>query len=108
MKNFVQKGRNITVASPGNISGGDAVVIGSLIGVAAGDAATGKDLDLVTSGVFRLSKVESDAFTVGAAVYLVDGTAGALVTTTSAGNTLIGTAVSVAGNPSATVDVKIG
>lgn len=108
MRNFIQKGDTITVASPGNIDGGDAVVISGLIGVAAGDAATGKDLDLVTRGVFELAKVESDAFTVGASVYLVGGTAGALVTTSSGGNTLIGVAVSVAGNPSATVHVKIG
>ena len=110
MKNYVQKGDTITVASPSNITGGMAVVIGSLPGVAAGDADSGEPLDLMTRGVFELAKVEANAITVGERVYLVGGVAGGLVTDAvgSGANPYLGVAVTAAPNPSATVQVKFG
>jgi predicted RecA/RadA family phage recombinase len=108
MKNFVQKGRNITVPAPDDIESGEVVVIDSLVGVAAGAADSGEDLDIVTEGVFELPKVETDAFSVGTTVYY--DASSKLVTTDddSGANALIGVAVTAAGNPSATVNVKIG
>jgi predicted RecA/RadA family phage recombinase len=106
MRNFVQAGKNITVPAPADVDSGEVVVIGSLIGVAAGAVVSGEDLDIVTEGVFELRKVEADAFSVGAPVYYY--AASKLVTSDDGGNSLIGVAVTAAGNPSATVNVKIG
>ena len=93
MKNFVQAGSNLTLPAPAAIASGDLVIIGSLIGVAAGSAASGEDFDLVTAGVFDLPKA-TGAIGLGAAVY-GDSTA-KKVTTTASGNTLCGTAVKAA------------
>ena len=101
----MQKGENITVTAAAAASSGDIVKIGSMIGIAAGDAAIGDDLDLVTTGVFELPKVSTDAITVGDTVYFksADGN----VTSTASGNTKMGVAVTAAGNPSGTVNVRL-
>ena len=105
MKNHVQKGENITVPSPADIASGDVVVIGNLVGVAAGDAATGGDLDIVTVGVFALPKTSALAIAVGDRVYW-DST-NSIANKTASGNTLLGVAVAAAANPSATVNVRL-
>lgn len=107
MKNYVQKGDNITVTAAAAATSGDGVLVGNLFGIAAGDAAIGEDLDLVTQGVFQMAKVATDAFTVGAAVYF-DESAGLVTTDDDSGNNPeIGLAVTVAGNPSASVNVRL-
>jgi predicted RecA/RadA family phage recombinase len=105
MKNYVQKGENITVTSATAASSGEIVKIGSMIGIAAGDAAIGDDLDLVTTGVFELPKVSTDALAVGDTVYFKS--ADDAVTSTASGNTKMGVAVTAAGNPSGTVNVRL-
>lgn len=105
MKNFIQPGHNITVAAPAAVQSGDGVLIGALFGVANADAASGADVVISTVGVFTLPKTTTDDIAVGAAVYW--DAAEAEVTTTAAGNTLIGHAVAAAGNPSATVAVRL-
>ena len=106
MKNYVQPGNNLTVPSPAIVASGDVVVIGGLVGIAAGDAATGADLDLVTEGVFTLPKVSALAIAIGDLIYFDSSTD--LVNKTSSGNTYIGKAVTAAANPSASVNVKLG
>ncbi|MDP3409027.1 DUF2190 family protein [Bosea sp. (in: a-proteobacteria)] len=106
MKNYVQAGKNLTLPAPANVLSGDVVIIGSILGIAAGTAASGSDLDLVTEGVFKLPKVSALAIAIGDAVYW-DST-NKLVTKTASGNTKLGVAVSVAANPSGTVNVKLG
>ncbi|WP_353641371.1 DUF2190 family protein [Mesorhizobium sp. WSM2239] len=105
MKNFVQKGENLTVTAPYAVSSGDGVLKGSIFGVAAGDAESGAEVDLVTVGVFKLPKVSTDVMAVGDVVYW-DDTA-KLVTTTATDNTMIGVSVATAGNPSGTTDVRL-
>lgn len=105
MKNYVQKGENLTIAAPYDVVSGGGVKSGLIFGVAAGDALSGADVDLVTVGVFDLPKVSTDTFAVGAAVYWNDTTK--LVTSTASGNTKIGVAVSAATNPSGTVNVRL-
>ncbi|WHZ36638.1 DUF2190 family protein [Sagittula sp. MA-2] len=107
MKNYVQKGENITVTATAAASSGEGVLVGSLFGIAAGDAAIGEDLDLVTVGVFTMPKVSTDAFTVGAAVYW-DDSVGLVTTDDDTGNNpAIGLAVTAAANPSGTVNVRL-
>lgn len=105
MRNMVQKGENLTVPSPAAVASGDVVVIGSLYGVAAGDAEEGADLDLVTTGVYTLPKVSALAINIGDRIYF--DTTSKLVNKTASGNTLIGIAVSNAANPSGAVNVRL-
>lgn len=105
MKNYVQPGDNITSTAPADIASGDGVLIGSLFGVANGAAATGEPVVIVTKGVFTLPKNTTTAITEGALIYWDD--TNERVTTTASGNTLIGHAVSAAGNPSNDVNVRL-
>lgn len=108
MKNYVQKGETLTIPAPEDIVSGQIVAVGGLIGVAAGDAANGENFDLVTEGVFALPKVSTDAVTIGATLYF-DASAGVVTTDADSGaNSRIGLAVTAAGNPSASVNVKLG
>jgi predicted RecA/RadA family phage recombinase len=105
MRKYIQPGNTITIPAPDDIEGGEIVAIGGLIGIAASDATTGADLDLVLVGVFDLPKVSTDAITIGAPVYV----AGGVVTTDddSGANPLLGRAVTAAPNPSASVHVRL-
>lgn len=105
MRNFVQPGDNLTVTAVAAASSGDGVKLGNLFGIASGDAAIGEPLVLVTTGVFELPKVSTDELAVGDAVYF--RTSDGAVTSTATGNTKIGVAVSAAGNPSASVRVRL-
>ena len=105
MKNYVQKGENITLASPAVIKSGDPVLVGKLFGVAAGDAVQDAPLDLVTVGVFRLPKVSTQVLSVGDKLYF-DAVA-KLVTTTAGGNSYIGVAIEPAANPSGEALVRL-
>lgn len=105
MKNFVQAGSNLTLPAPAAVSSGDLVIVGALIGVAAGDAAAGADFDMITAGIFDLPKTTGEAFTLGSTVYW-DATA-KKITTTASGNTLCGYAVKAAGSGDATARIKL-
>ncbi|CAA2104950.1 hypothetical protein MBUL_02951 [Methylobacterium bullatum] len=105
MRNFIQKGENITLPAPADIRSGDGVLVGSLFGVAAGDALTGTDLDLVTTGCFAMPKVVAQAMLVGDAVFWDNATK--LVTKTATGNTRIGVAVETVAAQSGTVAVRL-
>ncbi|PCI51921.1 MAG: hypothetical protein COB49_00525 [Alphaproteobacteria bacterium] len=105
MKNYVQQGATLTAAAPYDVVSGAGALIGRLFGVASGDALSGVDVELVTEGVFDLKKLLAQAWTVGAKIYW-DNTAKKCTTVVTA-NTLIGLAVLVAANPSATGRVKL-
>lgn len=105
MRNFVQAGSNLTIPAPYAVAAGDVVLAGNIIGVANGAAALAADVDVTTTGVFALPKVGADAFALGATVYW--DSAAKLTTSTSSGNTAIGTAVAAAGAGGATVKVRL-
>ena len=73
--------------------------------VATTDAAINATVEAVTRGVVDLAKVSAQAWAVGDKVYW-DDTA-KLTTTVSTSNTLIGVALAVAANPSATGRVRL-
>lgn len=101
MKNFVQAGDQITVAAPAAVSSGQGIQVGQLFGVALNDADSGSDVVVKTGGIFDLTKIGSQAWTVGAVVYW-DNT-NKRCTTVATGSLLIGAAVeAVAGSASAT------
>jgi predicted RecA/RadA family phage recombinase len=105
MRNFKQKGENLTLPAPYAVSSGDGALVGSIFGIAAGDAANGAEVDLVTVGVFVMPKVSTDVMAVGTPVYW-DDTA-KLVTITATDNTKIGVSVATAVNPSGTTSVRL-
>ncbi|CBS87035.1 DUF2190 family protein [Azospirillum lipoferum] len=105
MKNFVQPGKTVTVSAPYDVASGAGCLVGSLFGVATMDAVSGASVDICTEGVFTLAKTSAQAWTVGAKVYWDD--TNKVATTTATSNTLIGCALEVAANPSATGTVRL-
>lgn len=99
MKNYIQPGDNITVPAPSDVTAGDLVKVGAIVGVAVSDAKSGELVTLVRKGVFTLAKVSAQAWAQFAKVYI---TSGGELTTTASGNTLVGASVEAAANPSAT------
>lgn len=101
MKNFIAVGNVITVVASAAITSGQGILVGTMFGVAARDAASGAEVELNLTGVFDLPKAGSQSWAVGARVYW-DDTA-KVCTTASAGNTLIGVAtIPVGGGAAAT------
>ena len=101
MKNYIQRGETLTVAAPATITSGQLVVVGSIIGVANGDAASGDEVEVDIRGVFDLPKISTDVVTMGAKLYW---TGSALTVTQGTGSKpLVGYAVAAAGNPSSAV-----
>jgi predicted RecA/RadA family phage recombinase len=105
MRNYVQPGDTLTLTAPAEIISGGVVIVGSIIGVANGDAANGAPFDVDTVGVFTLPKVSALGIAAGDVVYW-DATAG-LVNKTASGNTKLGVATAAAANPSASVTVRL-
>jgi predicted RecA/RadA family phage recombinase len=91
MKNYVQPGNTITLAAPYAVASGDGLLVGSIFGVAYGDAANGESVEAALVGVFDLKKVASQAWVPGDKVYWDNTNKEATKTATA--NTLIGVAV---------------
>jgi predicted RecA/RadA family phage recombinase len=91
MKNYVQPGATLTLISPYAVTSGNGLLVGSIFGVAAGDAASGATIEAALTGVFDLTKIGSQAWTAGAKVYWDD--TNKRCTTVATDNTLIGVAV---------------
>ena len=90
MRNYVQPGDTVTVVAPAAVNSGEGLMVGVLFGVAVSNAAINENVEILTTGVVDLPKA-TVAITQGAKVFW-DNTA-KNVTTTSAGNTLIGCAI---------------
>lgn len=105
MKNYIQPGHVLTIPAAAVTASGEVVVAGSIVGIAAGSAAIGADLDICLGGVYELPKVDALAIAAGDKVYFDAVTK--LVNKTAAGNTLLGVAVAAAANPSATARVRL-
>jgi predicted RecA/RadA family phage recombinase len=88
MRNYVQAGDVIAAIAPYALASGQGVLVGSMFGVAAYDAANGALANIKRKGVFDITALTADTGTVGAKVYW-DDTARRL-TVTAAGNTLVG------------------
>ncbi len=107
MKSYVQPGDRITLTAAAAASSGDGVLVGSLFGIAFGDAEIGDTLTLSTTGVFEMAKVSTDVLAVGAAVYWDDSAGLATSDDDTGSNPKIGVAVTAAGNPSSSVRVRL-
>ena len=91
MKNYVQPGRTLTIASPYAVTSGDGLLVGAIFGVATANAASGEAVEAGLVGVFDLKKTASQAWAVGDRIYW-DNTAKE-ATKTVGTNSLIGVAV---------------
>ena len=91
MKNYVQPGTTLTLTAPYAVTSGDGLLVGSIFGVAAGDATSGATVEAALTGVFDLTKIGSQAWTAGVKVYWDD--ANKRCTTVATDNTLVGVAV---------------
>lgn len=103
-KNYVEEGDIITVTAGGTVSSGDGVLIGSIFGVAQGNASSGTDFELAVEGVHDLPKA-AGALTQGELVYW-DNTA-KNVTATATSNTKIGVATQAVTSGGATARVRL-
>jgi predicted RecA/RadA family phage recombinase len=104
MKNFVQQGNTITVTAPAAVASGQVVVVGSLVGVAAFDAASGADVEVTVEGVFELPKVATDVIAQGDKLYWDSGEAKLTKTAGTGSKPMVGVATVAAGNGGATVN----
>lgn len=96
--NFIQPGENITVATPYDRSSGQGVLVGNIFGVALEDAdySDGDDVLIARCGIYELTKVGSQAWSVGDKVYWDD--TNKYCTKTSSANIFIGAAVEAVGS----------
>lgn len=102
MKTYVQLGNTITLTAPYAVTSGDGLLAGSIFGIASGDAALGEPVETALTGVFDITKVGSQAWTVGAKVYWDD--TNKRTTSVATSNTLIGVATeAVAGGAGDTI-----
>ena len=69
MKNHVQPGNTITLTAPYAVASGDGLLVGSIFGIAAGATAIAEPVETALVGVFDITKIGSQAWTVGAKVY---------------------------------------
>lgn len=100
MKNYIQPGKNLTLAAPEAVASGRGLLVGGIFGIAQHDAASGADVTIALGGVVTHAKTEAQAWTLGAKLYW-DNT-NKVFTTAASGNTLVGAAAAVAANPSTT------
>ena len=91
MKNYVQPGNTIILIAPYAVTSGDGLLVGSIFGVAAGDAANAETVETALIGIFDLNKTASQAWSAGDKVYWDNTNKEATKTATA--NTLIGVAV---------------
>lgn len=104
MRNMVQSGVTLTFAAPYAVASGGGVKVGALFGVASYPAALGIDVELVTEGVFTLPRAGA-ALMPGDPVYWDD--TGKTVTSSAAGNSMIGVATTAAAADAPTADVRL-
>jgi predicted RecA/RadA family phage recombinase len=105
--NFIQNGKVLTVTAAADVASGDVAIVGGLAGIALGAAATGDKLDVALEGVFSIAKVATDVLAVGVAIYWDAAASLATGDNDSGANPLLGHAFEAAGNPSATVAVRL-
>ena len=90
MRNYVEEGQSLTLTAPYIVAPGAGMLVGNIFAVAKNPAAAGVPVDAMLRGVFAMAKAAGQAWTQGQMVYW-DNTA-LNVTTTAAGNRIIGAA----------------
>jgi predicted RecA/RadA family phage recombinase len=106
MKNYIQEGSIITVATPtGGVVSDAGLIVGSLFGVALHSAAEGEALEVATDGVYRLPKASAAVLVIGTRVAW-DNTA-RNINVPGTGRFPVGVATEAAGNGITSVAVRL-
>lgn len=106
MKNCLQNDHIIRFTTPARgIASGDALIVGSIFGIATYSSAEGDPLELATTGVYKLPKATAAVLTVGERVAW-DNTA-KQINTPGAGRFPIGIATEAAGNGITSIAVRL-
>lgn len=105
MRNFVQRGDVLTFIAPYALASGDGVLVGSLFGIATSSAANGAEAEVKTEGVFDIAALGTDVAAQGAKAYWDNGNR--RITTTAAGNSLVGAFTLAKANGDATARVRL-
>lgn len=105
MKNYVQDGETITLVAPYALASGDGALVGSFFVIAANAAANGATFEGKTNGVYAITALSTDTGTVGTKVYW-DNT-NKRITTTAAGNSLVGALTVAKANGETTATVRL-
>lgn len=103
--NYIQPGKVLAFTAPYQRNSGEGALIGSIFVVALGTVANAATGQFATSGVWTLTKLNTDVFTEGVLVYW-DNT-NKRCTVTATGNTRIGVAIAAAANPTTTGKVYL-
>lgn len=106
MKNYVQDGDTVTFVAPYAVTSGQGALVGSLFGIANNDVASGAEGEFDTEGVFDVTALSTDTAAQGAKLYWDN--ANRRLTTTSAGNTLVGVAVAAKAAGAVTARIRLG
>jgi len=105
---FIHDGNAIDYTPGADVSAGDVVVQGDLIGIAKLDIASGTLGALAVTGVFDLPKASGDGgITAGSEVYWDEAEAVAKTDSESGANKKLGKAVAAAGDTDTTVRVRL-
>lgn len=104
MKNYISKGKVITIAAAEILTAGVPVVIGELVGIPVCNATVGEHVAVDLCGVYECDKA-AGAIAQGAKLYWDD--AANNVTTTASTNKVIGHAWDAALNADTKVTVKL-
>lgn len=107
-KNYIKPGEHIPFTAAANVSSGQGVVIGALLGVALTSVATGEQGEAAIEGVWELPCASAADITAGAPLTW-DTSAGEFILTGAATGDLVGAAiaVAVAGTGVTTVQAKL-
>ena len=107
-KNYVFDGATIPVTLSGDVSSGDGIVVGTLLGVALNSGGDGDTIQVAIEGVWDLPALEAANIAVGAKFYW-DVSEGKAISTNQANDDLDGGAIAIAasGASSTTVRAKL-
>lgn len=105
MRNKILSGETITITAGGTITSGQAVLVGSVLGVAVESAVSGESVAVQLEGVFTLPILGTDTPAVGAKLYWDAGNS--RLTTTVGSNTEAGIAFAAKATGITTVRIKL-
>lgn len=105
MKYNTQPGEVLKLLAPYDVASDAGFLVGSIFAVASSAALSGAEVEGARRGVFIITALSTDTFSVGAKVYW-DNT-NKRCTSTASGNTLIGAATAVKASGATTVTVLL-
>lgn len=104
-RNYDQLGKVWDHTAGSNLTSGQPVLMGDVLGVALSDIANGSSGSVAVSGTFTIAKLSTDTPAQGAALYWDAGNS--RLTTTASTHKLAGYAAAAAGNGDTTVRVRL-